>query len=252
MLVHGAWVGEWSWSPVVPALERSGRPVHTVSLRGHGVRGSESGPHVTLDDHVDDVVDLIETFDLDTVTLVGHSYGGRVITRASPRVADRLSRLVYLDAHAPLGDAAVAAATTRLGADAEKLVVPSDRGPDADGMVPFSGFAPDPAEFGGQASIDWFLARIRPQSAATLAADFVVDLPGHVDRTYVAATADPDSPFAAYSARARCSPDWRHVELDCSHWVMIARPAEVASIILDPDRWGANSPVGTTPSGGTR
>ncbi|MFP5488760.1 MAG: alpha/beta fold hydrolase, partial [Acidimicrobiia bacterium] len=97
VLVHGAWVGEWSWSPVLPLLAASGRPVVNVSLTGHGARSHESGPHVTQADHVDDVVGAITTFDLRRVTLVGHSYGGRVISAASHLVADRLERLVFLD-----------------------------------------------------------------------------------------------------------------------------------------------------------
>ena len=82
VLVHGAWVGEWSWSPVLPLLEASGRVVFAVSLTGHGVRRHESGPHITLEHHVADVTAVFDVHDLSDVTLVGHSYGGRVITAA--------------------------------------------------------------------------------------------------------------------------------------------------------------------------
>ncbi len=225
VLVHGAWVGEWCWAPVLPLLRSSGRVVHAVSLRGHGVRARESGPHITLDDHVDDLVDVVDTFDLDEITLVGHSYGGRVITRAWPRLADRVDHLVYLDAHAPLGDDAIARATGHLS---------EPDAPKRNGMVPFERFTPDPTEFGGDDAVDWFMSRLRPQSAATLSADFAVDLPADVVTTYVAATKDADSPFAGYAAAARASSDWRYGELDCSHWLMIARPTEVARIVLDP------------------
>ncbi|MEP6298596.1 MAG: alpha/beta fold hydrolase [Ilumatobacter sp.] len=233
VLVHGAWVGEWCWEPVLPLIRRSGRAVHAVSLRGHGVRARESGPHITLDDHVDDLVDLVDTFDLDEVTLVGHSYGGRVVTRAWPRVADRVDRLVYLDAHAPLGEAAIERATGHLV--------------ERDGMVPFDRFTPDPAEFGGADAVDWFTSRLRPQSAATLSADFAVDLPTDVDTTYVAATKDADSPFAGYAAAARAACDWRFGELDCSHWLMIARPVEVARIVLDPTTLPLTHPTSGDP-----
>jgi pimeloyl-ACP methyl ester carboxylesterase len=220
VLVHGAWVGEWCWFPILPVLEASGRMVRAVSLRGHGLRSNESGPHITLDDHVHDVVDLVEMFDLDAITLVGHSYGGRVITRAWPLLADRVDRMIYLDAHAPLGEAAIRHATGHLV--------------DMDGMVPFARFAPDPDEFGGREAVEWFMSRIRPQSAATLAPPFAVDLPDELDTTYVAAIGERDSPFAGYAAAARVAPNWRYAELDCSHWVMVARPTEVAAVILDP------------------
>jgi pimeloyl-ACP methyl ester carboxylesterase len=224
VLVHGAWVGEWSWAPIMASLEQSGRMVCAVSLRGHGVRAAESGPHITLADHVDDVVTLVETFDLDDITLVGHSYGGRVITQAWTRLADRIARLIYLDAHAPLGDAAIRHASGHLESH--------------DGMIPFARFAPDPDEFGGQDAVEWFVSRLRPQSAATLDSAFAVDVPATVDTTYVAAVGEIDSPFAGYAAAAQAAAHWRYVELDASHWLMVARPADVASIILDPSRWG--------------
>lgn len=232
VLVHGAWVGEWSWAPIMPSLEQSGRMVQAVSLRGHGLRGSESGPHITLADHVDDVVDLVETFDLEDITLVGHSYGGRVITRAWTHLRERIGRLIYLDAHAPLGDAAIRHATGHLES--------------RDGMIPFARFLPDPEEFGGAQAVDWFVSRVRPQSAATLASAFAVDLPPSLDATYVAAVGEVDSPFAGYAAAAQAAQNWRFVELDASHWLMVARPAEVASIILDPSGWGDRLTVPAT------
>lgn len=242
VLVHGAWVGEWSWAPVLPALRRSGRAVHAVSLRGHGLRRNESGPDVTLADHVDDVVAVVETFDLDHITLVGHSYGGRVITQAQARLGDRVGNIVYLDAHAPLGDAAIGDATGHLEVEG--------------GMIPFSRFVPDPDEFGGDDAVEWFMQRVEPQSAATLAADFATDLPDSLHPVYVAATAEPDSPFRSYAAAADASPAWRYVELASSHWLMVARPVDVASVILDAGRHTADADATlhadpTTPTNGT-
>lgn len=220
VLVHGAWVGEWCWEPILPALQASGRRVYPVSLRGHGTRRHESGPHIALDDHVDDVVQLVETFDLESITLVGHSYGGRVITQAWTRLAQRVAQLVYLDAHAPLGEASIPKATAHLET--------------TDGMIPFSRFVPDAGEFGGAASVDWFMARTTPQSAATLIPDFTVELASTLQTTYVAATGEPNSPFAGYAAAAKADPTWHYHEVQSSHWLMVAQPDAVAAIILDP------------------
>ena len=71
MLVHGAWVGEWSWEPLIPRL--TGRRTIAVSLTGHGTRRHHGGPHVTLQDHVDDLVAVFDTHDLMSATLVAHS-----------------------------------------------------------------------------------------------------------------------------------------------------------------------------------
>jgi pimeloyl-ACP methyl ester carboxylesterase len=216
VLVHGAWVGEWCWAPVLPLLEASGRPVVAVSLTGHGMRRAGSGPHIDLADHVDDLVAALEVLDLTRATVVGHSYGGRVITKAWPRIADRTARLVYLDAHAPVGDV---------------VAPPVAAGPD--GMIPFGGYDPDPDVLGGQAALAWFLARVVPQSARAMNAPFVEELPDDLRRCYVAATANPNPRFRAYAAAAALDPRWEHVELPGDHWLMFSHPGQVAEIVLD-------------------
>lgn len=227
VLVHGAWVGEWCWEPLLPLLESSGRRVVPVSLTGHGQRAAESGPHITLDHHVADVVATLETLDLSDVTMVGHSYGGRVITKAWPMIGERVERMVYLDAHAPFPSAAPpsrvggSGAGTSVGGSA-----PSDE------MIPFSGYEPDPVEFGGAESVDWFMQRVVDHSPATLLADFMVELPTELAKTYVFASGDPNSRFAGYAAAADFADDWEYEELESSHWIMICHPEGVTEIIL--------------------
>ena len=220
VLVHGAWVGEWSWAPVLPLLESAGRPLHIVSLTGHGARRHQSGPHVTLDAHVADVVGVIETHDLVNVTLVGHSYGGRVITGTLPRVAHRIRRMVFLDAHAPI------AADT--GQTAERIAQAEAQG----GMLPFEGYDPDPAEVGGPEGVAWFMERVMPQSFATFMSPLGPPIPDEVPKTYVYATGNQPSRFERYGAAARAHPAWDYTELPGSHWLMFTHPREVAEIIL--------------------
>lgn len=220
VLVHGAWVGEWCFAPLLPHLEASGRPVHAVSLTGHGVRRHESGPHVTLDTHVADVIGVIETHDLVDVTLVGHSYGGRVVTAAYPRVAERVARLVFLDAHAPIAPDS--------GQSPERVATAEANG----GMLPFELYDPDPAEVGGAEGVAWFMERVVPQSFATFAAPLGPPLPDGVPKTYVFATGSTPSRFERYAAAARDHPAWDYAELPGSHWLMFGHAAEVAAIIL--------------------
>ena len=220
VLVHGAWVGEWSWSPVLPLLETTGRNVFTVSLTGHGARRHESGPDVTLATHVADVVGVIETHDLVEVTLVGHSYGGRVITAVYPLVADRLARLVYVDGHAPLAP--------DTGQTPERIALAEANG----GMLPFEGYDPDPAEVGGPDGVAWFMERVMPQSFATFASPLGPPLPDHVDKTYVYATGNRPSRFERYAAAAAAHPAWHYTELPGSHWLMFTHPQDLTDIIV--------------------
>lgn len=212
--MHGAWVGDWCWEPILPLVRATGRDVHAVALRGHGSRRAESGPHITLGDHVTDLVDHVEAWDLDGVVLVAHSYGGRVVTRALPHLADRIRHVVYLDAHAPLIDDA---SGTHVGA--------------REGMVCFGEFPPDPVEFGSSEAVQWFMERVVAQSAATLREPWHAAIPEHVGRTYVHAIGNGPTRFTPYADAARDDPSWRYVEVACSHWLMIAQPAEIAAII---------------------
>ena len=101
VLVHGAWHGGWCWRKVRVALEASGADVHTPTLTGLGERAHLASREICLDTHVADVLGVLETEDLSDVVLVGHSYGGMVVTAVADRVAGRVARLVYLDAVVP-------------------------------------------------------------------------------------------------------------------------------------------------------
>ncbi len=57
--------------------------------------------HSTLAGHIEQICALITEHDLKDVILVGHSYGGMVITGVADRVRDKIRRLVYLDAALP-------------------------------------------------------------------------------------------------------------------------------------------------------
>src|SRR6202790_1992432 len=81
VLVHGAWHGGWCWQKVIPFLEAAGHEVYAPTLTGLAERASELSPDVGLETHIQDVVGLLEEKNLHGVILVGHSYGGKVITR---------------------------------------------------------------------------------------------------------------------------------------------------------------------------
>ena len=83
VLVHGAWHGGWCWRFVRPLLK--GHQVFAPSLTGLGERTHLARPDIDLDTHIADVVSLLEMEDLRDVILVGHSYGGMVVTGAADR-----------------------------------------------------------------------------------------------------------------------------------------------------------------------
>jgi pimeloyl-ACP methyl ester carboxylesterase len=102
VLVHGGGHGGWCYTRVARILRDAGHEVHAPTLTGLGERAHLLNEDVDLDMHIRDVVALLFYEDLRDVILVGHSYGGMVITGIADRAVDRIGRLVYLDAANPV------------------------------------------------------------------------------------------------------------------------------------------------------
>jgi pimeloyl-ACP methyl ester carboxylesterase len=101
VLVHGGGHGGWCYDKVSPLLCDAGHSVYAPDLPGLASRAVELSPDVDLETHVADVAGLVRGNELRDVILVGHSYGGMVITGAADRVHDRVAKLVFLDAANP-------------------------------------------------------------------------------------------------------------------------------------------------------
>ena len=93
VLLHGSWHGGWAWEPAAWCLRELGHTVYTPTYPGHWPGVSRAG--ITHDDYVRAVTDFIEQRDLRDVILVGHSFGGSVVSRVSQEIPDRLKRLVF-------------------------------------------------------------------------------------------------------------------------------------------------------------
>jgi pimeloyl-ACP methyl ester carboxylesterase len=98
VLVHGATAGGWVWREVPGLIRQLGHQVYVCTLTGLGERSHLLNPDIDLDTHIQDVVNTIRFEDLDQVTLIGHSYGGAVITGVAEQIPERLSYLIYVDA----------------------------------------------------------------------------------------------------------------------------------------------------------
>jgi pimeloyl-ACP methyl ester carboxylesterase len=105
VLVPGYWLGGWAWKNVTDVLRKKGHTVYPVTLTGLGERVHLGSAQTNLDTHVADVVNLIKYEELDDVYLVGHSYGGIVITQVADKIPELIAKLIYVDS-APLPDGA--------------------------------------------------------------------------------------------------------------------------------------------------
>jgi pimeloyl-ACP methyl ester carboxylesterase len=101
VLVHSGGHGGWCYQSVAKLLRAEGHRVYTPTLTGAGERFHLLSPRVDLDLHIEEIAKLLWYEDLYQVILVGHGYGGMVITGAADRVPKRVGHLMYLDAPTP-------------------------------------------------------------------------------------------------------------------------------------------------------
>jgi pimeloyl-ACP methyl ester carboxylesterase len=149
ILVHGSWLGGWSWDAITERLQAAGHQVEAPTLAGHG----------TLSDHVDEVVALIDAHPGEEVILVGHSYAGMVIAGAASLRPETVTEAVFLDAYMPeKGQSAFDVVP------AVRPLFEAGAAESGDGMVPPF----DMAIFGLEPSIgDPIAARLRPWPIVT-------------------------------------------------------------------------------------
>jgi pimeloyl-ACP methyl ester carboxylesterase len=227
VLVHGGWTGAHGWRAVRKLLAAEGHEVFTPSLTGIGERVHLVSPQVGLTTHVQDVVNQLLYEDLDDVVLVGHSYGGVVITGTVQHVHDRIRELVFLDAFVPSdGDTVLALS----GSNRQAVIELGD-----DWLVP-----PFPREYDDPAEGAWQNARRVPHPARCFVEPIRLDKPLEefgFGLTYVKATADsPDAPggsaFWTAAEHARASNRWRYHEIATNHMIASNRPQELAALLM--------------------
>jgi pimeloyl-ACP methyl ester carboxylesterase len=104
VLVHGTGHSGWCWRFIAPILRAAGHDVYTPTLTGLGASSHLLNQlnRISLDTHVKDITNTLFYEDLSDVVLVGHSYGGMVITGVAAKQPHRIAHLVYLDAYLPM------------------------------------------------------------------------------------------------------------------------------------------------------
>jgi pimeloyl-ACP methyl ester carboxylesterase len=231
VLVHGAFVGAWSWDRVAPLLRAAGHTVWTPTLSGVGERCHELRRDISLETHIEDVANLLSEEDLQEVILVGHSYAGLVITGVAERAAERIRKLVYLDAVIPNdGDSFFSIA----GAKLERRIRET-------ACLKGGGWRVPPvwtAESLGLTDPDdctLFNTRTTPQSLSTYEQGLA--LTSHaaerLERSYIFCSADLTSPFFLPFFKRAKAEGWYCRELPTSHLPMFTMPGDLANALLD-------------------
>ncbi len=226
VLIHGGWHGAWCWSRVAKRLREDGHDVFTPSLTGLADRSHLLTDTVGLQTHVDDVVNLLKWENLSDVVLVGHSYGGIVISEVAERAAPALRAVVFLDAFLPDDGQSLA----EIAAPRVRELIAQALAAGETTLAPF----PATVFNLNEADRAWVDAKCTPQPLRTFTDR--VSLSGARDRiarkAYVRATAYESATYDAALAQTRAA-GWRTYEVPCGHDVMIDMPERLAEILVE-------------------
>ncbi len=237
VLVHPAWFGSWCWRDVVPLLRAAGHDVYTPTLTGLGERAHLVSPEITLSTHVTDVVNTCVFDDLKSVTLVGNSSGGTVITAVADRVPERVERLIYLDAFVPSHG------------ESTSDLLPPDRWATLKRLVESEGegwllprFAPpqwetivrDVWQVTDDEKRQWVVSRLRPTPIKHFTEPVLLTNAGRVrpHLVYIRCPQGP-APFDKPAAIARASADWTYREMRVPHIPFVTHPKELAEVLVE-------------------
>ena len=215
---------------VADRLRDAGGRVFAPTCSGLGERAHLLGPGIDHRTFVQDVAGVIEAEELNDVILVGHSFGGVVISGVAERMPGRIRHLVYLDSIVP-GDGQspmdvlppeVAAARVRAAHETSGgLSIP----------------VPSPQVFGVEPGplCDWVGRRLTPQPLAsyTEPVRFARPIGNGCKRTYVFCNKPVYGPVEPTWEWVRAQEGWGLRDLAACHDAMVTEPALVAELLLE-------------------
>jgi len=230
VLVHGGAHGGWCYGRVAPILRSAGHDVYTPTMTGVGERSHLVRAGIDLDLHIRDILAVLHYEDLHDVILVGHSYGGMVITGVADRAPDRVGHIVYLDAAMPVNGESLVDVVGPLMEAARS----SARVVDEVELVLFPGTEPLP-HYGvtDPDDIAWMEERLTPHPWKCFEQPLRLTNEAalwEIPQTVISCTSFLAMRNPARIERARTA--GRLWDIDTGHDLMITEPAAVAEMLL--------------------
>lgn len=222
LLCHGGWSGAWIWRRVIDILRVQGHVVFAPTYTGLGERRHLLSPEIDLDTHIEDVRGVIHAEQLDRIVLVGHSYGGMVITGVADTEWQNIDRLVYLDAFLPRNNQSLNHLSGAATAPTRPNAWKTPRRPNSISTTL------------SEADQKWIAEWSSDHPTATFTQPISID-GNHLkisDKVYILATEFPNSPFTQFADWTRAQADWTTLELPTHHHMMASMPDETATMLV--------------------
>jgi pimeloyl-ACP methyl ester carboxylesterase len=233
VLIHGAMHGGWCWERVAPLLTRHGHQVTAPDLPGMGADGI-SPEAVTLEGWSRFTADLLHAQPGKSI-LVGHSFGGMVISEAAESAPDRIVTLVYLSALLPRNGSSAFGLTRRQEVPDGKARM--ELHPSQDGATITAEPAEARAFLYGETPDAWAeraVSRLVPQPLAPLTTPACLSDAkfGRVPRAYVECLRDRILPLSLQRAMHEASPCGTVLAIDTDHSPFYSAPEATAAHLL--------------------
>src|SRR5574340_374446 len=232
LLVHGAWQSTACWDEVISDLRSLGKRGLAIPLTGLGSDAGKLTPEIRLATHIDDLVRAIDLGDGPFV-LVGHSYGGMVITGACEQRPDKVLGTVYVEGFVPQnGQSVLQLLPQAIARTFESMASEQGEGwrlPAGDFLLDVSGTR-DPAHR-AKVRQDFSDFTIRCFEEAL---HLPVGQARNKPRGYIAGGLQHEYParavFKTFVDEARAA-GWLLMQLDAGHTCEVERPGDVARAI---------------------
>jgi pimeloyl-ACP methyl ester carboxylesterase len=224
VLVHGAFADASSWNGVISGLQKQG---YTVIATANPLR--------SLNVDSNQVASLLKGIK-GPVVLVGHSYGGAVITNAATGNSN-VKALVYVSGFAPdLNETAAELSNRFPGSTLSDALAPPVAQPDGnvDLYIQQSKFRAQFAADLGEKEAQLMAATQRPITAAALNEKSAAPAWKTIPSWFIFGTSDKNIPNAAQAFMAKRAGSKEVVEIrGASHVVMVSNPNAVVKLIED-------------------
>jgi len=227
VLIHGAWHGGWCWRHVAHRLRAAGHEVYAPTMTGLGERAHHLAPSTGLTTFIDDACAVLEYEELQDVVLVGHSFGGPVISGVADRMPQRLRRLIYLDALiVQNGQSGLSILPPQVQAERSRTI-------DAEGLRMA---IPAPEKFGvfEPQQAQWLMRRLTPHPLNAYREPLLLRHPlgNGLPKTYIAVTDPWYAPLADVRTWVKAQPDWDWREIAAGHDAMVTSPDALADLLI--------------------